>query len=181
MQVLVICNWNQCNIIFWFQRASIWSPRSWVETFMQLKIIFSSSEEKQSSDSVSLIWFCVILVFASALIWKVALVVWILNVFSANRVTDPLLSFFSQFWQHLSLPLGLACPSSLSLSTPVASSPTFCGAEHPVVTQSGTCGCLSPKCASLCAGTGSGWLPCELFSCGSWWFSSLLETLVYMV
>lgn len=102
---------------------------------MQLKIIFSSSEEKQTLDSVSLIWFDVILVFANAFIWNIALVLWILNVFSANRVTDPSLSFFSQFWQCLSLPPGLASPSNLSLSMPVASSPTFCGAEHPVITQ----------------------------------------------
>lgn len=148
---------------------------------MQLKIIFSSSEEKQTLDSVSLIWFDVILVFANALIWNIALVVWILNVFSANRVTDPSLSFFSQFWQHLSLPLGLASPSNLSLSMPVASSPTFCSVEHPVVAQSGTCGCSSPECVSLCAGTGSGWLPCELLSSRSRWFSSPLWILVCVV
>lgn len=58
--------------------------------------------------------------------------------------------FFSQFWQHLSLPLGLASPSTLSLSKPVVSSPAFCGAEHPAVPQSGTCGRLSPECASFC-------------------------------
>lgn len=93
MQVLVICNY-QCNTIFWFQETSVWSPRSWVETFMQLKIIFSSWEEKQTLDSVSLIGFDVILVFANALLWNVALVVRVLNVFSANRVSDPSLSFF---------------------------------------------------------------------------------------
>lgn len=62
------------------------------------RCIFISLEEKQSFDSVSLIWFYFILIFANVLAWKVALVVWILNVFRANRVTDPLLYFFSQFW-----------------------------------------------------------------------------------
>lgn len=57
--------------------------------------------------------------------------------------------FFSQFWQHFSLPLGLASSSTLSLSMPVASSPAFCGAEHPAVPQSGTCGFLSPERASF--------------------------------
>lgn len=124
---------------------------------MQLKIIFSSSEEKQTLDSVSLIGFDVILVFANALLWNVALVVRILNVFSANRVSDPSLSFFffGQFGQRLSLPHGLASPSSLSLSMLVASNPTLSGAEHPIATQSRTCGCSSPNCVSSCAGAGS--------------------------
>lgn len=78
---------------------------------MQLKIIFSSSEEKQTLDSVSLIGFDVILVFANALLWNVGLVVHILNVFSANRVSDPSLSFFflvnldSVFLSLVALPL----------------------------------------------------------------------------
>lgn len=87
------------------------------------------------------------------------------------ELTDPSLSFLSQFWRRLCLPLGLASPIFLC---PYLWLP----AHHLIVTQSRTCGVSSPKCASPCAGMGSGRLPRELFSCGSWWFSSHLWTSV---
>lgn len=139
---------------------------------MQLKIIFSSSEEEQSLDSGSLIWFDVILIFANALMWNVALVAWILNIFGANRVTDPLLCFFSWFWQRLylltsPLPLRLLCARSSQLSFQWCWAPTVTrGRWHPWVLVTPLPELLGTGTEPVTA------LWARLFS--HWWFSHLL-------